>query len=641
MNSYLKKLFWLAILAGVSVNAGNAIAQTHGEPIPIGAIQGVGDRGSSKNQTVTFRGVVTGLMADQNSRGAVFHTFFVQDLPGSEDGDPQSSDGMPVFAGNRRPNVHIGDVVLVTGKVTEFYGLTEIEDDDLLITIERSGEPLPDPIPIDPPPDNQAAQEYYEPYEGMRVKLAGDAVVVGATFSSCSFSVAAGVGDDQVLRRTFEDPIGEIIPVLNQTDVSCHGFPDVKRGDVVSGLAGPLTYHFDLFKIVVQNPAELAIQSAPLPPLPVLPHLTDSQFSLASFNVENYFDLVDDTGDNAEPKPSPGELALKQEKLAHAISQILGCPTILAIQEVEKGTLLQELAAQLAQPCGFVYVVTHLESPDARGIDLAAMTHPDRVTIQQAQLRQTCSFLTSDTIDPSIDCKVAEQPLFSRPPLQIDLIVDELPMTLFVNHFKSKRGGEESTSLKRMGQALYLNELANEILAVDPDANVVLLGDFNDYDQSPSSLTVGEGLVDVLQQVSERERYSFVFSGASQLIDGIYMSPNLANKVTFATLLHINADYPDAFGLENSPDLIGYKSSDHDPPLVVVDLQPSADPTPVSAAIATPTQTPIQEGELNEPIDRRRMWLTNAGIYGGAFAAILGIAWWRRRKADEEDQPPS
>ena len=70
--------------------------------------------------------------------------------------------------------------------------------------------------------------------------------------------------------------------------------------------------------------------------------------------MENYFDTVDDTGNNAEPKPTVEELNAKQSKLAFAITHTLGCPTIIAVQEVEKASLLQTLADLVADDCGFV-----------------------------------------------------------------------------------------------------------------------------------------------------------------------------------------------------------------------------------------------------------------------------------------------
>jgi predicted extracellular nuclease len=62
-------------------------------------------------------------------------------LPGSEDGDPVTSDGIAVFHGRPQPTVAIGDLIRVNGLVIEFFGLTEISDDGLEIVIEARNQP--------------------------------------------------------------------------------------------------------------------------------------------------------------------------------------------------------------------------------------------------------------------------------------------------------------------------------------------------------------------------------------------------------------------------------------------------------------------------------------------------------------------
>lgn len=600
---------------------------------PIGQIQGTRDVAAQVNQEVTFRGVVTGMYEDRNVEGTTYYTLFVQDVPGSEDGDPQTSDAIAVFAGVRRPQVVTGDLVRVTGQVTEFFGYSEIDDNGLQIEVESRGIPLPAPIPINPPADTAAAAAYFEPLESMRVTIEGSAPVLGPTFSGCAFAVAPpDAGITRVIRQRESDPIGQIIPILHTTDITCAGFPDVKVGDQVEGIVGPLIYNFDQFKIVQQQTNDLRVTVAdPLPlPEPLRPGL--GQFTIATFNVENYFDLIDDTHTDAEPKPSPAELSIKQAKLTYALSDVLGCPTIVGIIEVEKASLLEELAALTADACGFTYTVNHMESPDARGIDVALLTHPERVVVQSLALRQGCSSIRTEADDGSVNCPAGEFPLFSRPPLQASLTVDGQPLLVLMNHFKSKRGGDLETAPERSAQAQHLNELVNEILATDAAAKIIVMGDFNDYNQSPPilSLTTGAGqLVDALQRVPEAERYSFVFSGASQLIDGMFVSPALADSIAGVRIMHVNADYPDVLGLDTSPEGIPYKSTDHDLPLLLVqwgDGAPSANAAAQSSGAAA-APVAAEAGAPNMGVIM--------GLVGGAILVILllvALLVWRRRQ---------
>jgi uncharacterized protein len=593
---------------------------------PIGAIQGRGDVAPLLNQRVSFRGVVTGLYEDRNLAGQTYYTLFVQDLPSWEDGDDATSDGVAIFVGRQRPSVALADQVRVTGLVTEFFGLTEIDDNGLEIQVEARDVPLPNPIAIDPPADNAAQLAYFEALEGMLVRLRGPAVVVGPTYSGCGFAVVAQeLGQERVFRRRLEDPIGQVIPVLHRSDVDCGTFPHVKSGDVVTGLMGPLVYNFDQFKIVQQEPEALTVSEAPWPPPPAPPALAAGQFSIASFNFENHFDSIDDTGSEDEPKPSAEAIAVKQQKLAYAITETLGCPTLIGVQEVEKALLLEELATAVAPACGFTYIVSHLDSVDVRGIDVALLSDPRRAAVRNVQLRQTCTPIATGIADASITCPVGEEPLSSRPPLQVDLDLDGAPLTVIVNHFKSKRGGEQATAAQRLAQARQINALVAELLGQDEGARIVVLGDFNDYDQSPAMLAMTEmgQLTNVLLLVPEAQRYSFVFGGASQLIDGILVSPALREAVALVTIQHVNADYPDILGEDVSQAGLPYKATDHDLPLLVLN-GPGAPPPPIPTPTAVPPAPPVEAAAFPW-----WGWLLGAVVAVGTAVFV----WLRRGRA--------
>lgn len=574
----------------------------------IGAIQGEGVVSPKLHERVTFEGVVTAVLEDRNSKGLTFYTLFVQD---EGDNNVATSDGIAVFLGRERPLAQQGDRVRVTGQVTEFFGLTEIDDDDLEITVLAHNQPLPNPIGINPPAT--ADNAYFEPLEGMLVTIEKPRVqVVGATYAGCAFSVLAE-GQGRVFRRSATDPIGHILPILHTSDVDCGGFPIVKSGDWVQGVVGPLTYHFDQFKIVATEP--ILVDAVSAPELPSLPTVADAHFTIASLNVENHFDDVDDTGNSAEPKPSIEEVAHKQAKLAHVLDRLLLCPTMVGIQEIETAALLQALADETA--CA--YTPVHLPSPDARGIDVALLVDSTRVQLLDYWLERFCSSVNTGIIDPQAHCPDGQQPLFSRPPLVAELMVDGNPMTIVVNHWKSKRGGEAETAVWRLTQAQSLAQWVAHRLQEDPQANIVVLGDFNDYEQSPPLITLAStGLTNVLLSVPDEVRYSFVFSGVSQLIDGVFVSPALLAGVQEATILHTNADYPDTW-LEDSQTL--FKATDHDIPLVVIAMTDTLEEVATQQPIIpTETPQPVPQANPQPPTDYWLLWVgAVVGLVGGFF----------------------
>lgn len=568
-------------------------------PLSIGTIQGEGRNSPYLNRTVTFRGIVTGYYEDRNASGIVFYTLFVQDAPGEEDGDPATSDGIAVFLGRQPPSVEVGDAVEVSGRVTEFYGLSEIEDDDLVVQVLSQDNPLPPPVALGGVP---ADPESLEALEGMRVSLDG-ARVVAPTYSGCGFFVVRPSVNTRPLRERVDDALDEIVPILHQSDVDCGDFPQVKVGDKVSGLAGPFIYHFDQFKIVQQVPAMLDVVSAPIEAPTGPPAANPKQFTVASFNVDNYFDTVSDTGQETEPVPTVAELASKQAKLVAAIGEHLGCPTLLGLQEVEKEPLLRDLAAQLEDACGFTYAVSHRESVDARGVDLALLSHPGRVAVDAVALRQGCSELDTGLIDSGGLCPSGQHPLFSRPPLQVDVRMDGTPYTLFVNHFKSKRGGELVTEPQRLAQAAHLDDLTSQMMASNPDARLIVLGDLNDYALSAVLLTLTEdgGLVNPLMRLPADQRYTYTFGGAAQLLDYLLFSPAAADDVVWVDVIHMNADYP--FAWSRDPET-AFRVSDHDVPMALMALpEEAADlpPSPPATQPARPSDTPVPESPATNP----------------------------------------
>jgi len=157
-------LGWRALVLGLVLLAAvawlrrpaSALAQ---DLLPIGQIQGQGAASGYQDRLVSFRGIVTGMLEDENAAGTRFYTVFVQDAPGSEDGDPLTSDGLAIFAGARRPALTIGDVAIISGYVTEFYGMTEMHNNDQAIWVESRTNPLPEPVILEPPADNKQAAE--------------------------------------------------------------------------------------------------------------------------------------------------------------------------------------------------------------------------------------------------------------------------------------------------------------------------------------------------------------------------------------------------------------------------------------------------------------------------------------------------
>ena len=143
---------------------------------------------------------------------------------------------------------------------------------------------------------------------------------------------------------------------------------------------------------------------------------------------------------------------------------------------------------------------------------------------------------------------------------------------LFViaNHFGSKGGDQPlfgrfqpptlSSEAKRIQQAQIVNDFVDEILAADPNASIVVLGDLNDFEFSTALNTLKGGVLNALiETLPAGERYTYVFDGNSQAIDHILLSGNLFSKPREFDVVHVNAEFE-------------VQASDHDPQVVRIRL---------------------------------------------------------------------
>jgi len=122
----------------------------------------------------------------------------------------------------------------------------------------------------------------------------------------------------------------------------------------------------------------------------------------------------------------------------------------------------------------------------------------------------------------------------------------------------------QSSAVQRAGQAGAVHGFVQKALDVDRKANVIVLGDLNDFQFSPalSVLRTGQAdglapsiLTDLISTLPVDERYTYVFNGVSQVLDHILVTRGLGD-VQYQ-VVHVNAEYHD-------------QVSDHDPQVVRV-----------------------------------------------------------------------
>ncbi len=103
----------------------------------------------------------------------------------------------------------------------------------------------------------------------------------------------------------------------------------------------------------------------------------------------------------------------------------------------------------------------------------------------------------------------------------------------------------------RTQQAVVVRRQVEQILAADPKARVVLVGDFNELEfAEPMQRLAGSTLVNLIEKVPKAERYTYNFEGLSQAIDHGLVAGHMAESSELE-IVHLNADFTE-------------RSSDHD-----------------------------------------------------------------------------
>jgi predicted extracellular nuclease len=563
-------------------------------------VQGTTRTSPLVDKVVRVPGIVTATRAFGSSRG-----FWMQDP--QPDNDPRTSEGLFVFTGSVTPSVAVGDAVTVTGKVAEYRPEPGYQTTTQLAsatwTTESHGNALPDPVvitdntvpgeyapqpggsieslPLEP---SKYALDFWEAHEGELVSVADVRAVSGTTAYNEVFVTTKP--DEHPSARGGSVYLGYdqtntgIVKIQSLIPFSQRPFPQANTGDVLTGItSGPVEYsEFGGYAIQATILGELKDNGLARE---VTPKQKGGELAVATYNVEN-LSAADDQA--------------KFDGLAHGIVDNLSSPDIVTLEEIQDnngatGTNDGVVAADQTLK-RFVDAIVAAGGPryEWRQIDPQDMTdggepggnirvgflfNPDRVSfvdrpggdattavgvVADPKGKNAQLSISPGRVDPT---NPAWQT--SRKPLAGEFVFHNKTVFVIANHFASKGGDQpvhginqppdRSSEVQRVQQATVLRSFLDKLLAADPNADVVVAGDLNDYQFSPALqiLTQGGALTDLMNTLPENERYSYVFDGNSQVLDHILVSKAL-KKVDY-DVVHINSEF-------------AQRSSDHDPQIV-------------------------------------------------------------------------
>ena len=645
-----QKEFQLAVDSTLACNTTNTIAQ----------IQGSGDESLLAGTSVTTNGIVTGVKTNG---------FFIQmEAPG--DGDPATSDGVFVFTSAAPPAAAVvGNDVCVTGTVQEFIPsqdlgsppATEISFTTSIFAIS-SGNPLPPPVVLTAADTDPAGPiDQLEKYEGMRVhvdSLTAVSPTQGTITESSATSVSNGVFYAVItgVARPFREPGVEVPDPLPpgapptvtrfdsnperlrvDSDGQIGATPlDVTSGALVTGLTGPLDYSFRTYTIL-PDPGTPPAVSGNVTAMPV-DAPGPGQFTVAAFNVERFFDTVNDPA-IGEPVLTATAFANRLNKVSIVVRNLMRSPDVVGLEEVENLSTLQSIAnkvnadAVAAGDPNPNYVAYLEEGNDVGGIDVGFLAKSSRVSVVDVtQEGKDTTYINPNNNQPEL--------LNDRPSLVLRAEVlrsgaPSFPVTVIANHLRSLSGIDSPTDgnrvrTKRRAQAEFLAKLVQERQTASPAERIVLVGDFNAFQFSDgyvdvigtvkgtptppeevvlaSSDLVNPDLTDLVDTVPVEQRYSYSFDGNAQVIDHILVTGNLLASFASVQFARTDADFPES--LRNDPTR-PERISDHDPVVATFNLplatqtvldsspNPSAYGQPVTfTATVTAAGAPVTQGTV-------------------------------------------
>ncbi|WP_314503284.1 ExeM/NucH family extracellular endonuclease [uncultured Microbacterium sp.] len=578
-------------------------ADCEADTVTIGSVQGSGTTSPVVDAVVRVEGVVVG---DFQAAGGL-SGYFIQD---EGDGDPATSDSVFVYAPGAALDVATGDVVNVAGTVSEFASaggtLTEITAGG--VEICQSGVALPSPATLTLP----ATSEEREALEGMSVTLPQTLTILEYFEYSRFGSVEVGVDRQMQPTAVFEPGSPEAIALAAQNaeeritlddglgvqnpDPLTH--PDgaeftlsntFRGGDTLANITGVLDYRFGGWAIQPTAPADYTAANL----RPEVPEV-GGDVTVASFNVLNYFTTLGDRGAN-----TAAEFKRQEAKIVSAISDIDA--DVVGLIEIENnGTAVAALVDALNAEMGagtYSSIQTGVLGTDA--ITTALIYKPATV-----QPQGDFAVLTSAT-----DPRFADN---NRPALAqtVTKVGGSEPVTVVVNHLKSKGSacvgdpdlgdGAGNCNLTRTRAAQALADW----LATDPTGQgagrELIIGDLNSYDkEDPIDVLLAAGYTDVVEQYQGEEAYSYVFDGQLGYLDYALAGTSLAEDVTGAQHWQINADEPTVLDYNTefkSADQVSelfapdpYRSSDHDPVVIGLDLSVPDTTPPTISVTADPS----------------------------------------------------
>ncbi|MBW4599360.1 MAG: esterase-like activity of phytase family protein [Calothrix sp. FI2-JRJ7] len=447
--------------------------------------------------------------------------------------------------------------------------------------------------------------DFYESLEGMLVQV-NNAVATSPTNDFGEIWILASDGANATGRTSRGSSLispSDFNPERIQIDDTLFTFgnsPQVNVGATFGTITGVVSYEFNNYEVLptslnVTSPGSLTRETT---------NLTGdaNNLTVAAFNVENL-----------DPNDADGDTDIASGKftaLANNIVNNLKSPDIISLEEIQDSTgsandgvvdaaqTYNTLIAAIQAAGGPTYTFRQVNPENNQdggqpggNIRVGFLYNPTRVSFVDRSSATSTSNTNINNVagNPElsaspgrlVDTDLSDGDAFasSRKPLVGEFVFQGQTVFVIGNHFNSKGGDQPlygpnqppvlTTEAQRRQQAQIVNNFVDNILAVNANANIIVLGDLNDFEFSePLNILKGTPggagnpvLRNLIDTLPANERYTYNFQGNAQVLDHILVSNGLFNKLNGYDIVHINSEFAD-------------QQSDHDPSVASFNLTP-------------------------------------------------------------------
>ncbi|MES2835963.1 MAG: hypothetical protein V4667_00440 [Bacteroidota bacterium] len=259
-----------------------------------------------------------------------------------------------------------------------------------------------------------------------------------------------------------------------------------------------------------------------------------SKIRIAFYNPENIFDTINDTKKNDEEflpegknKWNTNKYEIKLKHTARVVSEINDGKgaDIIGFSEIENKSVLVDLTTK-TELKKQNYDIVHHDSPDERGIDVGLIYKKDLFSVIESKAYNIR--FPFDTTEKTRDILLVKGVVKKN----------KAKLYILVNHWPSRRGGENESEPKRIFVAERVKQIVDSIAKKENDACFVLMGDLNDTPKNKSILeglktvsdstkTEAGSLFNMMAELEKKGKGTHFYKGERSMLDQFIVSTNL------------------------------------------------------------------------------------------------------------------